>query len=184
MAATFEGWDPSMKAIISSLKSALKWKLLHFKELDKWTSGTLALLGDASHPTLPYQGQGAAMAVEDGAVIGLLLSKLQEKGLSSDAKEKDSQIAGVLKLYENLRKKRTEINVQGAVDTRTFYHLKDGPEQQNRDAELNDLNQSDWTGRSNFVWSDAVYQRDLLGFDVLADAEKRFEEWFKMGSKL
>jgi len=33
-------------------------------QADYKTQGTLALLGDASHPTLPYQGQGAAMAVE------------------------------------------------------------------------------------------------------------------------
>jgi salicylate hydroxylase len=52
MAAKFEGWDPRwgslpgsvmfgslyrLEKIISCLKTALKWKLLHFKELDKWT---------------------------------------------------------------------------------------------------------------------------------------------------
>ncbi|OQV07457.1 FAD binding domain-containing protein [Cladophialophora immunda] len=58
MAANFEGWDPTLNTIISCLKSALKWKLLHFKELDQWTKGPVALLGDASHPTLPYQARG------------------------------------------------------------------------------------------------------------------------------
>lgn len=42
MAANFEGWDPALNMIISCLKSALKWKLLHFKELDQWTKVWLA----------------------------------------------------------------------------------------------------------------------------------------------
>ena len=29
----------------------------------------MTLLGDAAHPTLPYLAQGAAMAIEDGAVL-------------------------------------------------------------------------------------------------------------------
>ncbi|KIW62187.1 hypothetical protein PV04_10385 [Phialophora macrospora] len=53
MAAKFEGFDPSLRMIISCLQTALKWKLLHFKELHKWTRGPVALLGDASHVSCP-----------------------------------------------------------------------------------------------------------------------------------
>ncbi|KAK4943605.1 hypothetical protein LTR10_016900 [Elasticomyces elasticus] len=179
MAANFEGWDPSLDLIISCLKSALKWKLLHFQELDKWTKGTVALLGDASHPTLPYQGQGAAMAVEDGAILGLLLSKLQTSGISSDSKERYAQLTDVLRLYEDLRKKRTEVNVAGAVDTRHYYHLSDGEEQVQRDQELAELPASNWEGPCNFNWGDAPYQKSLLGFDSLADAERNFDAWIR-----
>ena len=35
--------------------------------------GRVALLGDAAHPMLPYLAQGAGMAIEDAAELGLLL---------------------------------------------------------------------------------------------------------------
>ncbi|KAH8819142.1 putative salicylate hydroxylase, partial [Xylogone sp. PMI_703] len=150
MTDNFKGWDPAYVCIakvnssstklnrltrmISCLKTALKWKLCHYKELDRWTKNTIALLGDASHPTLPYQAQGAAMAVEDGAVIGLLLAKLLNRRLLAlDLSERNSQMASLLKLYESLRKERTETNVLGAVQSQEFYHLSDGEIQIERD---------------------------------------------------
>lgn len=39
--------------------------------------GRLILLGDSCHPMLPYRAQGAAMAIEDGAVLGALFARLQ-----------------------------------------------------------------------------------------------------------
>jgi salicylate hydroxylase len=77
MRQTFKGWDPQLTRMISLLDTALKWKLCHIEELASWVKGTVALLGDACHPTLPYQVQGAAMAVEDGLALGVLLGKLR-----------------------------------------------------------------------------------------------------------
>ncbi len=139
--------------------------------------GSVALLGDASHPTLPYQGQGAAMAVEDGAVLGLLLSRLQNSGISLVPQERSAQLTDLFHLYEDLRKKRTEVNVAGAVHTRHFYHLPDGESQLKRDKELSELPASGWQGACSFNWGDAAYQKSLLGFDVLADADRRFDDW-------
>lgn len=145
------------------------------------TKGPVALLGDASHPTLPYQGQGAAMAVEDGAILGVLLTRLQETSLSSVPKVRNAQLTSLLQLYERLRKQRTEVNVSGAVLTREFYHLHDGELQQARDRELSDLPRLRWQGPSKWNWGDADYQKSLLGFDVLADAENSFDEWSRTG---
>jgi salicylate hydroxylase len=167
-----------MQNIISCLKSALKWKLLHFEDLSKWTRGCVTLLGDASHPTLPYLGQGAAMAVEDGAVLGILLGRFQSKGLPSQPEEKVAQLTSLLKLYEDLRKKRAETTVNGAALTRDFYHYHDGPEQQSRDEELIRLTDLQWKGASRFRWGDAPYQKDLLGFDVVTDTEQKFDAWY------
>ncbi|CAM1509688.1 Fc.00g000230.m01.CDS01 [Cosmosporella sp. VM-42] len=179
MASNFKGWDPILSEIISCLESPLKWKLLHFESLDKWTKGTIALLGDASHPTLPYQGQGAAMAVEDGAILGLLLAKLQGSTLPNSEAGKNAQISALFHFYQDLRQKRTDINVAGAVHTRHYYHLADGDEQEQRDKELAGLPNTNWQGACLFNWGDTEYQRSLLGFDVLADTEKRFGEWLQ-----
>jgi salicylate hydroxylase len=140
------------------------------------SQGSIALLGDACHPTLPYQGQGAAMAVEDGAILGLLLNKLQAAGLSMQSGERNAQINTVLRLYEQLRKDRTKTNVAGAVSTRHYYHLHDGEEQRQRDEDLAAMPSSNWQGSCAFIWADAEYQRSLLGFDVLADASEKFDQ--------
>lgn len=134
------------------------------------------MLGDASHPTLPYQGQGAAMAVEDGAILGLLLDKMQRIGLPSNPIDKNLKLGGLFRLYEHLRRMRTETNVAGAVHTRHYYHLADGDEQIKRDKELAELPGTRWQGRCSFNWGDASYQKSLLGFDVLADAERSFDD--------
>jgi salicylate hydroxylase len=95
----------------------------------------VALLGDACHPTLPYQAQGAAMAVEDGAIIGQLLGRLNQISRNSNITRHNLQgrINSALQLYEHCQKKRTTINVQGALNNRHFYHMSDGEEQRLRD---------------------------------------------------
>ncbi|KAK7958663.1 hypothetical protein PG988_013511 [Apiospora saccharicola] len=157
MNAHFDGWDPML--VTPYL-------------------GPIALLGDATHPTLPYQGQGAAMAVEDAAVLGLLLARSLEKGLPADTVEKRDYLSALLQLYQDLRKRRTETNVAGAVHTQHYYHLADGEEQHRRDAELEGLAGTGWQGACSFNWGDAEYQRSLLGFDVIADSKEKFEDWW------
>ncbi|KAF2846027.1 putative salicylate hydroxylase [Plenodomus tracheiphilus IPT5] len=172
MRASISGWDPVLQKLLSCLPSALKWKLCHHKELEAWTKGSVALLGDACHPSLPYQAQGAAMAVEDGAVLGKLLGRLNKVPVSIAASV--SRVPDVLKLYEKLRKARTTINVAGAVANRYWFHLHDGPEQEHRDAFLagNGV-------KSEWVLNNDAYQRDLLGFDVVKDSEEAFDAWLQ-----
>lgn len=118
------------------------------------------------------------MAVEDGAVLGLLLGKFRRADMASGQVDENTPLTRVLRMYESLRKKRTEVNVAGAVHTRYFYHLPDGPEQKKRDEELAGLPGVQWQGSCSFNWGDAQYQKSLLGFDALVDAERRFEkEW-------
>lgn len=117
------------------------------------------------------------MAVEDGAILGLLLARLQTRSLSPQPLMRHAQLTSVLQLYQQLRKQRTEVNVAGAVLTRQFYHLPDGDMQEARDRELSSLPMAKWQGPSKWNWGDADYQKSLLGFDVLADAEASFDEW-------
>ncbi|KAJ5812015.1 hypothetical protein N7474_008316 [Penicillium riverlandense] len=170
MRATFEKWDPVLTKIISCIPTVLKWKLLHHEELESWTKNNITILGDACHPTLPYQAQGAAMAVEDGALLGVLLGEFNKR-----ADNTDKTINGVLKLYESMRKPRTTLNVKGALNNRDFYHMVDGPEQEERDASFKGY---DWSiGESKFAWANVKYQKDLLRYDVLADGRERFAAW-------
>ena len=42
----------------------------------------MSLLGDAAHPMLPYLGQGACQAIEDGAVLATALSSSSDPVLA------------------------------------------------------------------------------------------------------
>ena len=35
----------------------------------RWSAGAIGLIGDAAHAMLPFQAQGAAMAIEDAATL-------------------------------------------------------------------------------------------------------------------
>jgi salicylate hydroxylase len=54
--------------------SLYKWGLRDRNPLETWISGRVAMLGDAAHPFLPFLGQGACVAIEDGLVLGRALA--------------------------------------------------------------------------------------------------------------
>lgn len=54
------------------------------------------LIGDAAHPFLPHQGQGAGIAIEDAAALAVVL----ERGLARE------EVPERLKLWGNIRYER------------------------------------------------------------------------------
>ncbi|KAJ3498988.1 hypothetical protein NLG97_g697 [Lecanicillium saksenae] len=178
MTSKFENWDPCLTKIMScSAAEPLKWKLLHLTQLERWTTDNTALLGDACHPSLPYLGQGAAIAVEDGAALGILLNKYNATKNAESQSEQNQQIARLLQLYQDLRKGRAEILVAGATDTRYYYHLPDGPAQESRDKALSDLASMNWDGSCEFDWGDSEFQRNLLSFDIFSHVAQGVQSW-------
>ncbi|GGB61576.1 MULTISPECIES: FAD-dependent monooxygenase [Henriciella] len=67
--ADFAGWDLTITELINKADSHFRWALFDRNPLQRWTDGPVALLGDACHPMLPFQAQGAAMAIEDAWVL-------------------------------------------------------------------------------------------------------------------
>src|SRR5262249_55059137 len=55
-----------------------KWALYDRSPLSHWGTGAVTLLGDAAHPMLPYLAQGAAMAIEDAAVLAQRLAETRD----------------------------------------------------------------------------------------------------------
>ncbi len=62
-------WHPDIRAIAESADKWLKWALCGIDPNALWHKGRVCLIGDAAHAMLPFLAQGAAMAIEDAAVI-------------------------------------------------------------------------------------------------------------------
>jgi salicylate hydroxylase len=119
--AEFAGWDPRLVELITAADTPGRWALLDREPLDHWKRGNATLLGDAAHPMFPFFAQGAAQAIEDGAVLALCLSA-----------DPNDPIAA-LGRYEELRRPRTARLQEVSHGRSHINHLPDGPEQQARD---------------------------------------------------
>ena len=118
----FAGWDERLTGLIRAAGRPGRWALLDRAPLTRWTRGTVTLLGDAAHPMFPFFAQGAAQAIEDGAVLA--------RCLAADRADP----AAALRRYESLRIPRTT-RLQEVSHARAHVnHLPDGPEQRARDA--------------------------------------------------
>ncbi len=67
----FTGWHPNVLSLFAHTPpdECFKWGLFGRAPLETWVKGRAALLGDAAHPILPFLGQGAGMAIEDGMIL-------------------------------------------------------------------------------------------------------------------
>jgi salicylate hydroxylase len=107
--ALFPGWHDDLKLLIKSIDSPYKWALMIRPPMDRWGVGRVSLLGDACHATLPFLGQGAAMAMEDGYILAKAL-------------EVESNPITALKRYENARRDRTARIVNGSAGNTKRFH--------------------------------------------------------------
>jgi 6-hydroxynicotinate 3-monooxygenase len=75
VASAFAGFHPEVRKVIDTAPQLTKWPILDIKPIDKWCEGNLVLLGDACHAMTPYMASGAAMAIEDAAVLARCLAQ-------------------------------------------------------------------------------------------------------------
>ncbi len=67
-------WPPSARWLIGAVDEWRRWALFEVATAE-WSKGPVALLGDAAHAMLPFAAQGAAMAIEDAAVLSQCLAQ-------------------------------------------------------------------------------------------------------------
>lgn len=110
--ADFAGWHVDIQTVIdlADRDACYRWALFRRPVVEGWSTGRATILGDAAHATLPYLAQGAAMAIEDGAV---LTRALRQGGDLPDA----------LALYERNRRDRTARVVDQSNENRRLFHL-------------------------------------------------------------
>lgn len=73
--AHFRDAAPAMRTLLALPDSWLVWSLAERSVASPIARGRVALLGDAAHPVLPFLAQGAALAIEDAAVLARCLAE-------------------------------------------------------------------------------------------------------------
>ena len=71
--ARFRDAAPPLASLLAIPDSWLVWSLEDRPAARPMAGGRLALMGDAAHPILPFLAQGAALAIEDAAVLTKLI---------------------------------------------------------------------------------------------------------------
>ncbi|KIW13195.1 hypothetical protein PV08_08382 [Exophiala spinifera] len=140
-----------------------EWKLRVHAPLPTWVHGSVALVGDACHPTLPHMAQGAAQAIEDAGVIAVVLAALPSGA-------GPSEINQALKIYEQVRKERAETLVELAAASGRALHLGEGKAKEERDKQFAALKEG--KGPVPDKWADADIQKMVYGVDCMEEAEK------------
>jgi salicylate hydroxylase len=170
MLKVFEDFCPKVQRLLNLVPEGevCEWKLRVHAPLKTWVDGSVALIGDACHPTLPHLNQGAAQAIEDGAVLGVALARLPSTDPAS--------INKALKVYEAVRKERAETLVDLAAQSGRALHLGEGKAKEERDREFAKLKEG--KGKVPDKWADADVQKMIYGFDCVDVTEKEFDRLF------
>ena len=100
LAAAFRTFHSPVPELVGAVEEVYKFAIYDRAPLVEWTSGLVSLLGDASHPMVPFMAQGAAMAIEDAAILARCLS-----GAAADATA--GGVRGALLRYSHTRRERT-----------------------------------------------------------------------------
>jgi len=109
--AAFKGFDPRVENVLAACPDVHKWAIVDRDALPRWAERNVTLLGDACHPMTPYMAQGAAMAIEDAAVLSRCLEGVEPDG-----------VANAFRRFEASRRDRTS-RVQET--SRTYTWLKE-----------------------------------------------------------
>ena len=72
-------WPGPARMMIGAVDGWRKWALFTVPDGGDWSSGAMTLLGDAAHAMLPFAAQGAAMAIEDAAVLAKCLGEAERQ---------------------------------------------------------------------------------------------------------
>ncbi len=110
---TLEQFESSLRNCLASITNWRSWPLHSCTPEGAWTSGRIALIGDAAHAMTPFAAQGACMAIEDGFFLADCLAEIND-------------VPAALAAYQALRKPRVAKVVARGKFNRFAYHVS-GP---------------------------------------------------------
>jgi salicylate hydroxylase len=114
MLRDFEGWDSGIVQLLEGIEEPVrKWPLFESKPIPTYYQDRICLLGDAAHASTPHQGSGAGMGIEDVWIMAQLMSNNRHR----------ASILSVFKVFDRLRRKRTQEQVRTAREALDIYAL-------------------------------------------------------------
>ncbi len=120
--AAYATWNDEVLEVVSAPDRVGRWGLHDRDTIEHWSSDRITLAGDAAHPMLPFMAQGANQAIEDAVSLAVCFERAGWH-----------EVAGSLRRYEELRKRRTaQVHELSRKNARTL-HLFDGDDQERRD---------------------------------------------------
>lgn len=101
MKKRWHDFGPAVRKALDCANSAFKWRFTEVMGVPRWSSpnGKVLLVGDSVHAQTPYAGQGSAMGMESGALLGELLAHSRV----------GDDLSPQLALFEKMRRKRCEL---------------------------------------------------------------------------
>ena len=112
--AAFAGFHRDVQAVLKAAPEVHKWGIFERGPLPTWSKGRVVLLGDACHPMTPYMASGAAMALEDAAVLARAIAEIDD-------------LETAFRVYEASRKPRTSA-VQAGSSANTWMRNETNPD--------------------------------------------------------
>jgi salicylate hydroxylase len=142
----FGDWHPGVSALVNAVDQTFLWALFGRPELPRWSKGSVVLIGDACHPTLPFMAQGAAMAIEDAVVLCRCVQAFD--------------VPTALARFEAARKPRCSALQQRARSNAEVFHLSGGAKYLVNRAKLG----LSWAlpGSHRLMPFDSIYGYDLV----------------------
>ena len=132
-------WCDKVRTLIGTPDQWLKWALYARGTPFDRGDGPVTLIGDAAHPMLPFLAQGAAMAIEDAAVL-------------ADSLHDNGDISGALRAYERARRRRTARAQRAASAQGRVYGLS-GPQAFIRDLGMRLMGGDALLARQHWLYS-------------------------------
>ncbi|KAF2229126.1 putative salicylate hydroxylase [Viridothelium virens] len=108
-------WDPAQGMIeLINTPDLATWGMFDSPPAPYYNKGPVAIMGDAAHATTPYQGQGAAQAVEDALVLETLFGNCKTA----------DQIPIALTAYNQVRLPRSQRTVTTSRESGQLLGMK------------------------------------------------------------
>ncbi|KAK2732574.1 3-hydroxybenzoate 6-hydroxylase [Colletotrichum kahawae] len=163
MLSFYSSWSPAIRAWLAHAgDDIVEWKLSERAPLPQRVRGSVALIGDAAQPMLPYVAQGAASGIEDAGVLAAAFTCT-------------SDVLLALAVYETVRKRRAERIAASAAATGRALHLPDSPEQRARDEAIKNQGRGQ-AAASQDKWRDVEWQNYMWGTDVMRHTIQSWDE--------
>ena len=145
----FEGSEPTVQKMLEAVDSTFITGMYHRDPIDHWSTGRIALLGDAAHAMVPYLAQGACQSIEDAWVLATCLKNHGPAGVQDALLE-----------YERRRQPRTTRIQAGARFVVDWAHEPDEARVRQRNGRLKGLSRIDPLAEASwsFAWGHNILE--------------------------